>query len=118
MQESTIIELSKFGESKPEISLLDEIVDKKAEVEALISAYYFRSRGRVFNLRVDRESFYQLSDNRYAFVVFYKVGISNACADIDLDYDEKMVINVSLDTAASKALLTGEYIPEREPDDL
>jgi hypothetical protein len=85
-------------------------------LEPLLTSYYFTERKRVSDLRIDDASF-SLQSGKGSFTVNYTLGLFNACADLDYNEQEKMKIEIVLDMEVGEALLTGEYFPEREPDE-
>ena len=98
--------------------LFAELVEKVAEIEALIAGYHFSSRGRVFGLAIDPGSFRELGTGTWGFSLTYNVGIFQACADIDSHYSEKMRVLLEFQPEGRTVLLSGEEIPEREPDEI
>lgn len=86
-------------------------------VEALLTSYHFKSRGRVFGLAINPESVQMLSQSMAKFIVHYSIGQFNACADVDYSERAAMEVLLDFDLQAGQGILTGEYIPEREPDE-
>jgi hypothetical protein len=94
--------------------LEDELSRRPNALEPLLMSYHFSKRERVFDLSVDPLSF----DER-SFIVKYNTGLFNACADVDHTDSTRMRITYKfLAAGSSTILLEGEYIPEREPDEL
>lgn len=119
MQEQLTFNLSdEFLKSSKDIeSLHKEIQRNVAIIEALLVSYHFKSRGRVFNVQINGSSIELLKPVIGRFTVNYSIGQFNACADVDFVENASMEIlyDISLDT--STCTITGEYIPEREPDE-
>jgi hypothetical protein len=99
-----------------ELIILNELVVNKKMVEDMLQSYYFKSRGRIFGVKIEKPA---LKDGFYGiFKVSYSIGHFNACADVDSHEEEKMLITFSIDTEKAEAILIGEYFPEREPDEI
>ncbi|MBE7174972.1 MAG: hypothetical protein INR69_01120 [Mucilaginibacter polytrichastri] len=84
----------------------------------LLSGYYFMERKRVMDVQIDTGSVALDGDGKGSFQVTYTLGLFNACADIDHQEKAQMTIRIDADFTHKKAVLTGEYFPEREPDEL
>ena len=95
-----------------------ELLQSSDRVKDLLVSYHFRTRGRVSELSFTESSIEFFNPLMGKFVVIYSVGQFNACADVDYSERETMEILFDIDLEKSEALLTGEYIPEREPDEL
>lgn len=122
MQENIALKISAVGlagikvqAAEIESILLNELLSNKAEIEDLIISYYFKSRGRIFDLRILKPVIDK--HNKGYFYVYYNVGHFNACADIDTHEAEKMKIDIDVNLEKGALFLTGEYFPEREPDE-
>ncbi|WP_207425914.1 hypothetical protein [Pedobacter sp. SYSU D00535] len=112
-------ELEEFKSEEPaKHFVLEELLKKKLKkIEELLVSYHFRTRGRVFDIRVEPGSVKFKNFNSGEFTAGYRLGIFNACADIDAVDIAKMLISFVLNLDTKTLLLTGEYIPEREPDE-
>lgn len=86
-------------------------------VEDLLVGYHFRERGSVNDLVIEENSLLTDRDGNGYFIATYVLGMFNACADLDLSDKARMKIDFKTDLAAAEVLLTGEYFPEREPDE-
>ncbi|MGV3507925.1 MAG: hypothetical protein ACO1N7_01450 [Sphingobacteriaceae bacterium] len=119
MQEQLTFKLSdEFLKSSVDIeSIKREIEQNVAIVEALLVSYHFKSRGRVFNVQINESSIELIKPVIGRFTVNYSIGQFNACADVDFVEKASMELlyDISIDT--STCTITGEYIPEREPDE-
>jgi hypothetical protein len=87
-------------------------------IESLLVSYHFRSRGRVYNVQIIPDSIELLNPSMGKFVATYTIGQFNACADVDFNEQASMEILIDLNLATKTGIITGEYIPEREPDEL
>ncbi|TZF84102.1 hypothetical protein FW774_11725 [Pedobacter sp. BS3] len=94
--------------------LLSANLDKLSE---LLMAYHFSSRERVSGITIDKSSLYIDGQGRGSFIVHYTIGLFNACADLDYTDDAKMTVEFAVNPESGEVALTGEYIPEREPDE-
>jgi hypothetical protein len=120
MQEQVTFQLSPmFLETEPvdSTSLMVEVSSNLTVIESLLVSYHFKSRGRVFNVQLVQDSVVLLSDSMGKFTVVYTIGQFNACADVDFAENASMEMLIDIDRGAGKAIITGEYIPEREPDE-
>jgi len=122
MQEKAEIKISAIAveailmqAAEKELIILNELLAHKTVIEDLIISYYFKSRGRIFDVRLNRPT---LDENCNGFFnVSYTVGHFNACADVDTSEEESMKIQLWSDLENGIIMLEGEYIPEREPDE-
>lgn len=120
MQEQVVFKLAEgfLSLTSADAALLGkELQENVKAVEALLTSYHFRSRGRVYNVTVDESSVELLNPQMGKFVASYTLGQFNACADVDYSERAAMEILVDIDKEKGLAILTGEYIPEREPDE-
>jgi hypothetical protein len=123
MQESTKFKFSpiaveglKMQAAEKESIVLIELLSHKSVIEDLLVSYYFRSRGRIYNVRINKPV---LDENcNGSFNVTYNIGHFNACADVDSNEEESMQIAINADLSSGSVVLTGEYFPEREPDEI
>ncbi|MEJ6979146.1 hypothetical protein WG906_01710 [Pedobacter sp. P351] len=97
--------------------LKTELFSNIKAIEALLTSYHFKSRGRVFNVNVEEPSVELIADYMGKFLVSYTIGQFNACADVDFTERASMEMLIDIDIKNSEAIITGEYIPEREPDE-
>ena len=121
MQEQIKFKLSDSFRNGPSVdskSIGDELQRNLKAIESLLTAYYFKSRGRIFGVNLVVDSVEVLNDSLAKFLVRYSVGQFNACADVDYVEQESMEMLIDIDFQALEAIITGEYIPEREPDEL
>lgn len=86
-------------------------------VEDLLVGYHFRERGSVNDLVIEENSLLTDRDGNGYFIATYVLGMFNACADLDLSDTARMKIDFKTDLEGAEVLLTGEYFPEREPDE-
>ena len=92
----------------------------KANIKAisdLLIGYHFKTRGRVFNVSINESSIELISESMGKFTVYYSIGHFNACADVDFSDKASMEMLVDINPESATAIITGEYIPEREPDE-
>jgi|GEM_PF-822893 len=124
MQETT-----KFAMSPQAIEAIQDGADKNVilaqtltneikHVEDLLMGYHFRERGSVDHLELDTSSMMVDDEGRGSFMARYILGLYNACADLDLSDKAKMQIDFEADFKNGMITLTGEFFPEREPDDI
>ncbi|MFD2164438.1 hypothetical protein ACFSJU_18680 [Paradesertivirga mongoliensis] len=98
-------------------ALYQELNRNIKSVENLLVSYHFKTRGRVFNVTIDDSSLKLLQPLMGRFLVNYTIGQFNACADVDFSEKASMEMLIDLDPQNKKAIITGEFIPEREPDE-
>ena len=123
MQEKIILKISAIGikgllteAAEKESIILNELLSNKKKIEDMLQSYYFKSRGRIFGVKIEKPA---LKDGfNGVFKVSYSIGHFNACADVDSHEEEKMLITFSIDIEKAEAILIGEYFPEREPDEI
>jgi hypothetical protein len=101
-----------------EISVLKELQENIQSIEALLQSYHFKARGRVFDIVIKDDSLTLLSNTMAKLQVTYLVGQFNACADLDFNERAGMEMLVDIERESSQAIVTGEFIPEREPDEI
>ncbi|MBC8053703.1 MAG: hypothetical protein H7Y13_11625 [Sphingobacteriaceae bacterium] len=120
MQEQATFQLSGpfLAENIDIIALKNELQSNIKTIESLLVSYHFKSRGRVFDVRLRGESIEMLQAQMGKFLVEYSVGQFNACADIDFTEKASMEMLIDLDSINKRAIITGEYIPERDPDEI
>ncbi|HEY0054459.1 MAG TPA: hypothetical protein VGB63_03795 [Pedobacter sp.] len=87
-------------------------------IESLLQSYHYKARGRVFDVAIQNDSVELLNQDMAKVLVIYSVGQFNACADLDFNERTSMEMLVDIDKDVSEATLTGEFIPEREPDEI
>lgn len=120
MQDQIKFQLSKEfprdGLSDTAILKTELLLNIKA-IEALLTSYHFKSRGRVFNVNIEENSVELVGGYMGKFLVSYTIGQFNACADVDFTERASMEMLIDIDVKNSEAIITGEYIPEREPDE-
>jgi len=122
MQEKIILKISAgaieelLSESaEKESIILNELLANKKMIEDMLQSYYFKSRGRIYDVKIEKPTLTEGFNG--SFKANYSIGHFNACADVDSHEEEKMLINLSIDTKRAEGVLTGEYFPEREPDE-
>jgi hypothetical protein len=101
-----------------EISVIKELKENIKSIESLLQSYHFKARGRVFNVVIKDVSLALLSNTMAKLLITYMVGQFNACADLDFNERASMEVLVDIDRESSQAIVTGEFIPEREPDEI
>jgi len=123
MQEKIAIKISPVGlhalmvkAAERESIILNELLVNKKKIEDMLMSYYFKSRGRVYDVRIEKPILIKDSFEGF-FNLTYSVGHFNACADVDTHEDEKMVVTLNLNLKNAEAILIGEYFQEREPDE-
>ena len=121
MQEKLTIKVSPefiktlIGNKNPSLTLL-ALTEHEAQIAALLTGYHWGEKGIVNSIRIAPDSVNIDEAGKGSFKVAYAINIHYGCSDVDIDLDKSMVINIAIDTTTATALLTGEYIPEREPD--
>lgn len=125
MQEQEVIELKGMmfnslviSDENSKATVLADLKKNQKKIEDLLVSYHFRERGRVYDVQIDDNSLTQFSEQKLQFRVLYKIGHFNACADKDTSETAGMKIILEVDQEEGRAQLIGEYIPEREPDEL
>lgn len=120
MQETITFQLSEqfLSEAAGGDSLKRELLGNLQAIEALLVGYHFSSRGRVFNVSIDEDSIKHGSTLQGQCKVNYSIGQFNACADLDFTEKAFMQISFNADFSNKIVTLTGENVPEREPDEL
>jgi hypothetical protein len=87
------------------------------DISSLLSSYHWAEKGSVEKVEIDLDSIMIDEKGNGRFKVKYAINIHYGCSDIDTDLDKSMFITINTDMDSQKAILMGEYIPEREPDD-
>ena len=116
MQETVIIPFK--GKKDTILDVFSNLSSRIDLIEDLLIKYHFNKREKVLNVVVEEGTFFINDDGMGKFTVNYIIGLFNACADID--YAEKARMNIVFKTNLNdhQIIITGEYIPEREPDEL
>jgi hypothetical protein len=120
MQEQIKFSLSKELLKKDAIdidTLKNEINSNIIVIAELLTSYHFKSRERVFDVSINENSVEIINSQIGKFIVNYTIGQFNACADVDFTERASMEMLVDVDLINQEAIVTGEYIPEREPDE-
>ena len=119
MQEQTTFLLSEefLNQDTAVAALYQELNRNIKSIEELLVSYHFKSRGRVYQVAVDQSSLELLQPLMGRFIATYSIGQFNACADVDYNERAAMEMLVDIDPKQKKAIITGEFIPEREPDE-
>jgi hypothetical protein len=99
-------------------SFYNELLLHKEVVADLVRGYYFTERKSVSALEIDADSVMVDQEGRGSFMAHFILGMFNACADLDYNDKSGMLIEFAADPDNATMTLTGEYFPEREPDDL
>ena len=97
--------------------LKEEINSNIEKINGLLVSYHFKARGRVFNVSISENSVEMINSCMAKFLVNYTIGQFNACADVDFTERSSMEMLMDIDLVSKEAIVTGEYIPEREPDE-
>lgn len=87
------------------------------DISSLLTSYHWTEKGSVEMMEIDLDSIIIDEKGNGGFKVRYAINIHYGCSDIDIYLDKSMSININTDIISQKAILIGEYIPEREPDD-
>ena len=87
-----------------------------ADISSLLTSYHWSEKAMVHTLKINRESVEIDQFGKGRFTVNYGTNIHYGCSDTDIELENKMTININADIETGEAILTGEYIPEREPD--
>ena len=98
-------------------ALLIELEKSKEKIIELLVGYHFSERQRVFDVQILETSPVLDGQGRGSFVISYMLGLFNACADLDHSSAAKMKIEICINPESGEAVLTGEYFPERGPDE-
>ncbi len=116
MQETVIIPFK--GKKDTILDVFSNLSSRIDLIEDLLIKYHFNKREKVLNVVVQEDTFFINDDGMGKFTVNYIIGLFNACADID--YAEKARMNIVFKTNLidHQIIITGEYIPERELDEL
>jgi hypothetical protein len=112
---SVALEGIKVEDVDKELIIFNELLANRDKIEDLIISYHYKSRGRVYNVHIEPPVLSQ--ELAGYFNVRYAIGHFNACADMDTSEDAIMPIEISTDLSLAEINLTGEFIPEREPDE-
>jgi hypothetical protein len=97
-------------------NIADELENHTADISSLLTSYHWNEKAMVHTLKINRQSIEIDKSGKGRFTVNYGTNIHYGCSDIDIELENKMTINIKVDMQTRKAILTGEYIPEREPD--
>lgn len=97
--------------------LLEFLRQQNASLLRLVGDYYYSSRGKVHELNVGEEIIF-INDLSGSFTVCFNVNFTNGCQDLTYDHeDQLMVMKFLLDVEHSVIHVSGEDVPEREPDE-
>lgn len=121
MQEKLTINLSPgfvkaFQENINLATLNAELAKQEVQIASLLTGYHWSEKGIVNSIRIEPGSVKIDETGKGSFKVAYAINIHYGCSDVDIDLDKSMLITIAIDLPSATALLTGEYIPEREPD--
>jgi hypothetical protein len=107
-----------FSGSNPDAELLKAALHQNLKsIEQLLVSYHFKSRGRVFDVAISEGSIEFIKPLMAKFIVNYAIGQFNACADLDFNDKAAMEMLVDIDSDQKAFIVTGEYVPERDPDE-
>lgn len=98
--------------------IADELDQHEKAIENMMVSYYFLDRKRVYDVTIDKTTVEINRDGNGHFRINYMLGLFNACADVDASDLTYMDILMAVDFEKRNMILTGEDIPEREPDGL
>lgn len=98
--------------------IIEELQQHEKAIDNMLVSYYFAERKRVYDVVINIPSIQMNSLGHGKFRVNYMLGMFNACADIDASDVSQMDILMDVDFTKRSMILTGEDIPEREPDGL
>ncbi|WP_304064377.1 hypothetical protein [Pedobacter glucosidilyticus] len=121
MQETRNISLSEEEKSKligekHQEQLFLFLKNQETLLHDLIFSYHYHKKERVYDLVLqENQIYYQTAESGY-FIVHYQIGFFNACADLDYHAPEKMKIDFNFNHQSLQ--LKGEYVPEREADEI
>ncbi len=101
-----------------EASINTELELNLKSIESLLQSYHFKARERVFDVNIKNDSVELLNQSMAKMLVTYSIGQFNACADLDFNERASMEMLIDIDKESAEATLTGEFIPEREPDEI
>lgn len=88
-----------------------------SNIQDLLFNYHYEKRERVYDLKIDKKSI-SFDGSKGSFKLQYMIGFFNACADLDYNTPEKMMIKFYLNREKSMVTLVGEYWPERGQDEI
>lgn len=120
MQEQIKLLLSKefLNESSLDKTILIKEINLNIEkITELLISYHYKTRGRVFDVSINKSSVEMINSQMGKFSVHYAIGQFNACADVDFTERASMEMLIDVDPEKLEAIVTGEYIPERDPDE-
>jgi hypothetical protein len=107
--------VSAKGDERP--ALIAEALEHHIDdISALLTSYHWNERGVVHSVLINHDSVQMDSLGMGQFKVSYGVNIHYGCSDIDIELSKTMVIGIHINLQTGEALLTGENIPDREPD--
>ena len=86
------------------------------DISSLLARYHWDEKGVVNAVKIDPDLLQISQSGKGRFTVKYAINIRYGCSDIDIDLNNKMLIDINTDLETGITVLTGEYIPEREPD--
>jgi len=93
------------------------LVDNIKRIEELLVRYHYSRREKVLNVSIDQDKIFVDQKGMGSFTVSYVIGLFNACADLDFNDKAAMKIGFRIQPDSHEIILTGENIPEREPDE-
>ena len=87
------------------------------QIRLLILAYHYAQKERVFDLEIGETVFKDENIQKGLFRASYKTNIFNGCSDLDLTEKKEMIVTFWIDATQNTITLSGEYMPERYPDE-
>jgi histidinol phosphatase-like enzyme len=115
---SIIIDAISGDSSKRTTTIQHELEQHIKEISSMLTAYHWDERGIVHGVTIDEPSISIDKNGQGKFRVKYGTNIHFGCSDKDIELDNSMVITINADLTTGTALLTGENVIEREPDDI
>lgn len=123
MQETQTITISKIiletiiGDSHERLRVIgNELAKQQDNICSLLTSYHWEERGKVHAIEIDDSSIKVDKNGEGHFTVKYGTNIHYGCSDRDINSDNMMTISIKVNLQTGSTLLTGENIPDREPD--
>lgn len=98
--------------------LLWELEKNILAIDSLLMDYYFRKRGQVHHILINKPHFKFTDKLSGEFRVSYKVGYSLGCSDNSYEDESDMKIRFKINLENKTIQLAREEFPEREPDEI
>lgn len=96
--------------------LLSDLENNVTSITQMLSNYYFESRGRVFDLKIEENSIFFEDQLTGHLKIHFSLNYFMGCQDLTYDDKGSMKIQFKVNPQDKIIKLIGEDIRERDPD--